>query len=127
MLFWRKHRAARIGVSLGFHLGQMTPEEMIELLVEGVGHERQNAVAEVRRYIGEGYSPLYQCGYMIGGLQLRALAQELIQSGQMSPREFHDAVLRQNSIPIELLRAALTGRKPARDAQPRWRADLVPD
>src|SRR5438874_8800354 len=28
MLFWRMHRAARIIVSLGFHLGIMTPQQM---------------------------------------------------------------------------------------------------
>jgi uncharacterized protein (DUF885 family) len=120
MLFWRAHRAARILVSLRFHLGEMTPEEMIDFLVERVGHEEENATAEVRRYIGDGYSPLYQCGYMIGGLQLRALAAELIGSGKLTPMQFHDAVLRQNAIPVELIRAALSGEKPARDAGPVW-------
>ncbi len=33
MLFWRMHRCARIIVSLKFHLGEMSPEEMIEFLV----------------------------------------------------------------------------------------------
>ncbi|MCB9916683.1 MAG: DUF885 family protein [Planctomycetes bacterium] len=121
MLFWRAHRAARILVSLRYHLGETTPEAMIDFLVERIGHERENATAEVRRYIGDAYSPLYQCGYMIGGLQLRALAHELVDSGRMSPREFHNAVLHQGPIPIELLRAALTGEKPARDAGPSWR------
>jgi uncharacterized protein (DUF885 family) len=30
MLFWRTHRCARIIVSLKFHLGQMTPKEMVD-------------------------------------------------------------------------------------------------
>ena len=37
MLFWRKHRAARIIVSLEFHLGTMTPQEMIDFLIQRVG------------------------------------------------------------------------------------------
>jgi uncharacterized protein (DUF885 family) len=120
MLFWRAHRAARILVSLRFHLGELSPEEMIDFLVERVGHERENATAEVRRYIGDSYSPLYQCGYMIGGLQLRALAKELVGTGQLTPMEFHDAVLRQNAIPVELIRAVLRSEKPERDSGPVW-------
>jgi uncharacterized protein (DUF885 family) len=120
MLFWRMHRAARIVVSLRFHLGTMTPDEMIDYLVERVGHERDNATAEVRRYIGGAYSPLYQCAYMIGGLQLRALAAELLGSGALTARQFHDAVLRCGSIPIELVRATLTGRSLEVDHEASW-------
>ena len=120
MLFWRSHRAARIVVSLNFHLGLMTPEEMIDYLVDRVGHERDGATAEVRRYIGGGYGPLYQCAYMVGGLQLMALKTELVDSGRMTYREFHDAVLQQGSMPIEMIRAALTGETPARDHVASW-------
>ena len=48
-LFWRMHRCARIIFSLGFHLEKMTPKECIDLLVDRIGHERDNATAEVRR------------------------------------------------------------------------------
>ena len=44
---------------------------------------------------------------MLGALQLRALQRNLVGGGKMGDRQFHDAVLRQNSIPIEMLRAAL--------------------
>jgi len=121
MLFWRMHRCARILVSLRFHLGEMTPDEMIDFLVDRVGHERDGATAEVRRYISGGYGPLYQCAYMIGGLQLRALHEELVGGGTMSDREFHDAVLRQNSIPVEMIRAALTDAPLSRDYRASWK------
>jgi uncharacterized protein (DUF885 family) len=121
MLFWRMHRAARIIVSLKFHLGEMTPQEMIDFLVDKVGHERSGATAEVRRFIGGGYSPLYQCGYMIGGLQLRALRHDLVDSGKMTEKAFNDAVLCENSIPIEMVRADLTGESLPRDWSPLWR------
>ena len=52
MLFWRMHRCARIIVSLKFHLGEMKPQEMIDFLVDRVGHERFGATSEVRRFIG---------------------------------------------------------------------------
>jgi hypothetical protein len=121
MLFWRMHRAARIIVSLKFHLGEMTPQEMIDFLVERVGHEEVGATSEVRRYIGGGYGPLYQCAYMIGGLQLRALHEELVGGGALTDRQFHDAVLQQNSLPVELIRAALSDVPLSPDWQPSWR------
>lgn len=121
MLFWRMHRCARIVVSLRFHLGQMTPDEMVTYLVERVGHERSTATGEVRRFIGGDYPPLYQCGYMIGGLQVRALHTDLVGGGSMSARQFHDAVLRQGPVPIELIRAALKDERLAPDATATWR------
>src|SRR6185295_19325244 len=59
MLFWRMHRCARIRFSLGFHLGTLTPEQCIDMLVNEVGHERDNAAAEVRRSFNGEYGPLY--------------------------------------------------------------------
>ena len=127
MLFWRSHRCARIIFSLKFHLEKMTPEEAIDLLVDRVGHERANATAEVRRSFIGGYSPLYQCAYMLGGLELRSLHHELVDSGKMTNRAFHDAVLKENAIPIEMIRASLTDRPPSRDFKPTWKfRDDVP-
>jgi uncharacterized protein (DUF885 family) len=120
-LFWRSHRAARIIFSLSFHLGTMTPEEAIELLVNRVGHERANAEAEVRRSFNGSYSPLYQAGYMLGGLQIRALHEELVASGRMTSREFHDAILQGGRMPIEMVRARLTGQQISRDYRTSWR------
>jgi len=125
MLFWRMHRCARIVVSLKFHLGQMTPAQMVDFLVDRVGHERLGATSEVRRFIGGSYSPLYQCAYMIGGLQLKALHDELVP-GRMSDLQFNDAVLRLGAIPIELVRASLTGQALRPDSTPTWRALIEP-
>lgn len=119
MLFWRSHRCARIIFSLKFHLGQMGAPEAVDFLVDRVGHERRNATAEVRRSIAGDYSPLYQAAYMLGGLQLRALHAEW--NGRISDREFHDAVLRENAIPIDFIRASLTHQKLPRDYKPGWR------
>ncbi|MEM7476217.1 MAG: DUF885 family protein [Planctomycetota bacterium] len=125
MLFWRKHRCARIIFSLSYHLGTMTPEQCIDYLVERVGHERSAATAEVRRSIMGGYSPLYQAAYMLGGLQLRAMHKELVQSGKMTNREFHDSILREHSIPIEALRLYMLGEQLSPDTKSNWRfADL---
>ena len=101
MLFWRMHRCARIIVSLKFHLGQMKPAEMIDFLVDRVAHERFTATSEVRRFIGDDYSPLYQCAYMVGGLQLRELEAKYVKSKQMSYKQFHDSILHSGPIPIK--------------------------
>jgi len=111
--------AARIVVSLKFHLGEMSPQQMIDLLVERVGHERDNATSEVRRYVGGGYGPLYQCAYLVGGLQLAALHDELVGGGRLDERGFHDALLRQGAIPVAFLRAALGDEPLDRAAPPR--------
>jgi uncharacterized protein (DUF885 family) len=111
MLFWRMHRCARIVFSLSFHLEKMTPKECIDMLVERVGHERENAIGEVRRSFAGAYNPLYQAAYLLGGIQIRALRRELVESGKMTDRAFHDAVLEENSIPIEMVRASLAKQK----------------
>ncbi len=121
MLFWRMHRCARIIFSLKYHLREWTPQECIDFLVDRVGHERSTAEGEVRRSFTAGYGPLYQLAYMTGGLQFRALKEELVDSGKMSYREFHDAVMRENAMPIEMLRALLTDQKLSEDFQSSWR------
>jgi uncharacterized protein (DUF885 family) len=121
MLFWRMHRCARIIFSLSFHLEKMTPQECIDLLVKRVGHEVDNATAEVRRSFAGNYGPLYQCAYMLGGLQIRSLHRDLVESGKMTNRAFHDAVLKENRIPIEMIRADLTNQKLTRDFTSSWK------
>lgn len=121
MLFWRMHRCARIIFSLSFHLEQMTPQECIDLLVNRVGHEYDNAAAEVRRSFSGQYAPLYQCAYLLGGLQFRSLHRELVESGKMTNKQFHDTILRNNSIPVEMVRAILTNEKLERDYKSRWK------
>jgi hypothetical protein len=115
MLFWRMHRCARIIFSLNYHLGKWTPQQCINFLVDRVGHERANAEGEVRRSFTGGYGPLYQIAYMIGGLQFMALKKELVDGGKMSLKQYHDAILHENSMPVEMLRALLSHKKLNRD------------
>lgn len=123
MLWWRAHRAARIQFSLRFQLGEWTPEQCVDYLVDTLGHERANAEGEVRRSVSGDYAPLYQIAYMIGGLQFRALRHELVDGGMMTDRAFHDRVLRENNMPVELVRAILRGERLPKDARPSWRFD----
>lgn len=121
MLFWRMHRCARIIFSLNYHLGEWTPQQCIDYLVDRVGHERANAEGEVRRSFTGNYGPLYQIAYMVGGMQFYELKRELVDSGKMTYRAFHDAVMRENMMPVEMLRAILTEEAPAKDFKTSWR------
>ena len=120
-LFWRMHRCARIIFSLNYHLGKWTPQQCIDFLVERVGHEPFSATSEVRRSFEGGYGPLYQLAYMMGGLQLRALYKEVVETKKMTDKEFHDAFLKENTIPIEMFRAILTNKKLTEDFKTSWR------
>ncbi|KXH66057.1 X-Pro dipeptidyl-peptidase [Colletotrichum salicis] len=120
-LFWRMHRCARIIFSLKYHLGEMTPQECVDLLVDWVGHERSNAEGEVTRSFGGEYSPLYQAGYMLGALQIHGLREEVLTKGLMGEKELHDEILRANTMPIELLRALLLNQPLGPDTEAQWR------
>ncbi len=121
MLFWRMHRCARILFSMNYHLNKWTPKECIDFLVDKVGFERANAEAEVRRSFTGGYGPLYQIGYMLGGLQFRALKEEIVDSGRMTFIDFHETILKQNAMPVEMLRSYLLNSPPSENYKTNWK------
>lgn len=123
-LFWRMHRCARIIFSFNFHMGIWTPGQAVDFLVDKVGHERDNAAAEVRRSFESAQyqnQPLYQAAYLLGGLQLRGLRKELIDTKQMTNKAFHDEILRQGNMPMALVRLNLTKQKLTRDMDINWK------
>jgi uncharacterized protein (DUF885 family) len=98
---------------------------MVKFLIDHVGHEKLGATSEVRRFIKGDYSPLYQCGYMLGGLQFIALHRELVASGKMSEKQFHDGILQLGPIPVELVRASLTKQPLKPDFKTTWKFDAT--
>ncbi|WP_051293323.1 DUF885 family protein [Olivibacter sitiensis] len=121
MLFWRMHRSARVIFSLNYHLGNWTPQQCIDFLVDRVAFERANAEAEVRRSFGLRITPLYQLAYMMGGLQFSAMKIELVDSGKMGLKEYHDAILQLSGMPVEMVRAILTQQKLTKDFKTSWK------
>ncbi|HWJ30004.1 MAG TPA: DUF885 family protein [Flavisolibacter sp.] len=115
------HRCARIIFSLNYHSGKWTPQQCIDFLVDEIGHEPANAQAEVRRSFVGHYDPLYQIAYMIGGLQIMSLKKELVDSGKMTYKQFHDSFLQQNVMPIEMERAILENKPPEKDFRTNWK------
>ncbi len=121
MLFWRMHRCARIIFSLNYHLGNWKPQQCIDFLVDRVGHERANAEGEVRRSFTANYGPLYQLAYMTGAFQFYALKKEVVDKGKMTYKQFHDAILKENNMPVEMVRAIITNQPLKRDFVTTWR------
>ncbi|TDS09793.1 DUF885 family protein [Sphingobacterium paludis] len=121
MLFWRMHRCARITFSIKFHLGEWTPQQCINYLVDKVGFETANAHGEVKRSFEGRYSPLYQLAYLVGGLQLMSIKNELVDTGEMSYKAFHDRVIKENYLPMEMLRAIMTDQKLSPDHETSWK------
>jgi hypothetical protein len=119
-LVWRMHRSARVIFTMNFHLGKWTPPQCVKFLIDSVGFEPDNATAEVRRSFDGSVGPLYQSAYLMGALQFRALHKELVDSKKMTDREFHDAILHENSMPIEMLRSDLEKLKLTKDYKTSW-------
>lgn len=121
MLFWHMHRCARIIFSLNYHTGKWTPQQCIDFLVERVGHERANAEGEVRRSFTGRYPPLYQLAYLTGGREFYALHKEMVGSGKMTNKQFHDAIIHLNAMPVAMVRAILTNQPLTPDFKTSWK------
>lgn len=120
-LFWRMTRCARIVFSLNYHLGNWTPQQCIDYLVDKVGLERFSAESEVRRSFTGGYGPLYQLAYMMGALQIYELHKEIVGGKKMTDRQFNDTFLQNNTMPIEMFRAIITNQKLNPDYTTQWK------
>ncbi len=119
MLFWRIYHCARIIFSMSFQLGKMTGQECIDFVIDRVGMDPINAARFSAMTMTD--RPIHRCSYLVGGLQIRALSRELVDSGKMTAKAFHDAALLENSIPIELLRAKLINQKLSPEFIPKWK------
>lgn len=120
-LVWRMHRSARVIFTMNFHLGNWTPQQCVDYLMSHVGFDKDNVTAEVRRSFDGSVGPLYQSSYLLGALQFRAMHKELVDSGKMTDRQFHDEILHENAMPIALLRAYMEHQKLTRDYVPDWK------
>jgi uncharacterized protein (DUF885 family) len=101
-------RACRIILDVRLHRGELTVEEAIDFLVEQTSFERPNARAEVRWYT---YRPTYPLSYLLGRtllLQLRGDEQARLGDA-FSLKGFHDALLKDGSLPISFHRRLLAG------------------
>jgi uncharacterized protein (DUF885 family) len=95
-------RAVRLVVDTGIHAKRWTREQAIAYMREKTGMGEKEVKSEIERYI---VAPGQACAYKIGMLkiqELRARAQNELGE-KFDQREFHDAVLKNGALPLEIL------------------------
>ncbi len=110
-------RACRIILDVRMHRGEIGVDEALRFLVGQTSFEEANARAEVRRYT---YTPTYQLSYLLGKVLLLGLRDDEKRrlGAAFSLRDFHDALLRNGSLPISFHRRILAAQNAA-DGAPR--------
>ncbi|HEY6070578.1 MAG TPA: DUF885 domain-containing protein [Chthoniobacterales bacterium] len=95
-------RAVRLVVDTGIHAKHWTREQAIAFMREKTGMGEKEVKSEIERYI---VNPGQACAYKVGMLkiqELRARAQQEL-GDKFDQREFHDNVLKNGSLPLEIL------------------------
>jgi uncharacterized protein (DUF885 family) len=95
-------RAVRLVVDTGIHAKRWPRERAFNYMLVHTGQPPIEVQAEIDRYI---VSPGQACAYKLGQLQileLRRRAQERLGE-RFDLRAFHDLVLGQGSLPLEVL------------------------
>jgi uncharacterized protein (DUF885 family) len=99
-------RAMRLVVDTGLHAKGWSREQAIRYMLDNSSMAESDVVAEVERYI---VWPGQALGYKIG--QLRISAMRAKAEGELGARfdvrEFHDQVLKDGALPLEVLEAKL--------------------
>ncbi len=95
-------RAVRLVVDTGIHSEGWTRDQAIQYFEENTGQPHLNAVVEVDRYI---VWPGQALGYKIGQLKILELRHDAQQKlgSRFDIRKFHDAVLDQGALPLDIL------------------------
>ena len=95
-------RAVRLVVDTGIHAKRWTREQAIAYMREKTGMAEKEVTAEIERYI---VSPGQACAYKVGMLKLQELrARSQRELGEkFDQREFHDVVLKNGALPLEIL------------------------
>jgi uncharacterized protein (DUF885 family) len=105
-LTYQMWRALRLVIDTGIHAFGWTREQAIAYFTEHSSKPEHDITVEVDRYIAW---PGQALGYMLGALQIRELraTAERELGDRFDIRAFHDAVLGQGALPLDLLEARL--------------------
>jgi uncharacterized protein (DUF885 family) len=110
-------RAVRLVVDTGIHSEGWTRDQAIQYFHDNTSISEHNATVEVDRYI---VWPGQALGYKIGQMEIRRLRTEAEQ--QLGPRfderAFHDAVLGEGALPMDVLAARVHAWVAAEQAKP---------
>lgn len=101
-LSYEMWRACRLVVDTGMHAKGWSKAQAIAFMTDNTALSAANIEAEVNRYIGD---PGQALGYKIGEIRIRELRAkaEAALGPKFNLRRFHDAVLLQGSVPLEVL------------------------
>jgi uncharacterized protein (DUF885 family) len=101
-LSYEMWRAVRLVVDTGMHSMGWTREQAIQFFKDNTGKTDQDITVEVDRYI---VWPGQALAYKLGQLKIRELRTKAEK--QLGPnfnvRQFHDAILEQGSVPLDVL------------------------
>jgi uncharacterized protein (DUF885 family) len=99
-----RFRAVRLVVDTGIHEYGWTREEAVQYFRQ---HAPEESLAEIDRYISW---PAQALSYKMGQLTIRELRTQAEQrlGEKFDIRDFHDAVLSQGTLPLELLKDVVT-------------------
>jgi uncharacterized protein (DUF885 family) len=110
-------RAVRLVVDTGIHSEGWTRDQAIQYFHDNTSISEHNATVEVDRYI---VWPGQALGYKIGQMEIRQLRTEAEQ--QLGPRfderAFHDAVLGEGALPMDVLATRIHAWIAAEQAKP---------
>lgn len=99
-------RAIRLVVDTGFHSKGWTREQVIKYMLDNSATSETDAVAEAERYMA---IPGQALAYKIGQLkitELRARAEKAL-GNRFNVKDFHDEVLKDGSVPLNVLEAKI--------------------
>jgi uncharacterized protein (DUF885 family) len=100
-------RAVRLVVDTGIHAERWTREQAIAYMLEKTGMGEKEVTAEIERYI---VNPGQACAYKVGMLKIQELRKraQTELGAKFDQREFHDVVLKNGALPLEILEEQVT-------------------
>ena len=130
-LFLRMDRSVRLIISLKFHLGKITHEECVNLLVDKMHYSRATATLEVRKFMGKRTFLLPYAEEIIGAWQLLALRSAVLDGNRGgnpdAERHFHDELLKLGNTPLKLTKALMLCEDLSTCVEKEWRFMDQPD
>jgi uncharacterized protein (DUF885 family) len=99
-------RACRLVVDTGLHAKGWTKDQAVAFMKDNTALTDANIDAEVNRYIS---SPGQALAYKLGDLKILSLRHkaEAALGPKFDVRRFHDAVLGQGAVPLDVLEAQI--------------------